>query len=231
MNKLSKLITTSAFIMVVGLSIASTSLQAKADTQTEVGLSTTKVVGVNKMIINNGMYLNSDVHQQKYLTYLVNEYAPDSIGDWQAAFAERNKVEAAMPKPENIKAGVSGASDQFEFAPQLDITKDNSTGSADSKKKLVIKLPDGSTIFSDLGEGEFSKVLPGDPMTQPEMMAKITAEQKLMADFEQAVDSNNASAIKDVLPKVLADYQKITQQMVQLSEQLKSDPNTSDNSK
>lgn len=98
LNKLSKLIAAGTLIMVVGLSIAGTSLQAKAsDTQAGVESAISKVGGMKRMIINSGEHLYSDVHQQKYLTYLVNEFAPEAINDWQAAFAERNKVKAAMP--------------------------------------------------------------------------------------------------------------------------------------
>lgn len=41
----------------------------------------------------------SEVHQQAYLTYLVKEYDPESLDQWQDAFAERKKADADMPKP------------------------------------------------------------------------------------------------------------------------------------
>lgn len=226
MNKLSKLIAASAFVMVVGLSISGASLQAKAsDLQTGgVGLAIPKLVGV-KHIMNHGEYLNSDVHQQKYLTYLVNEYVPESIGDWQAAFAERNKVAATMPKPDNIKVeAVSAASYQIGHAEQIDITNDMDNAFAGPNKTILIKLQDGTTL-TDPGEGKLTKAVPMDQATQDQMEAEMTAAIQLKADFEQAVASNSANAFKEVLPKVLADYQKMTQQMAKFSEHLKSGAN------
>jgi len=227
LNKLSKLIAASAFVMLAGLSITGASLQAKpSDHQTGgVGLAIPKLVGVKHMIMNHGEYLNSGVHQQKYLTYLVNEYLPESLGDWQTAFAERNKVEAAMPKPDNIKLeAVSGVSYQIGHAEQIDITKDTDSAFAGPSETIMIKLPDG-TALTEPGEGKFMKALPMDQETQDKMEAEMTAAIQLKADFEQAVASNSASAFKEVLPRVLADYQKMTQQMAKFSEQLKSDTN------
>ena len=224
MNKLSKLIAASAFVMVVGLSISGASLQAKAsDLQTEgVGLAIPKLVGV-KHIINHGEYLNSDVHQQKYLTYLVNEYVPESISDWQAALAERNKVAATMPKPDNIIVeAVKGASFQIGHGEQIDITKDIDDEFPGPNKTIVIKLQDGTTL-TDPDEGKFTKAVPMDQATQDQMEAEMTAAIQLKADFEQAVASNSANAFKEVLPKVLADYQKMTQQMAKFNDHLKSD--------
>ena len=227
MNKLSKLIAASAFVMVVGLNITGASLQAKpSDHQTgEVGLAIPKPVGVTHMSMNHGEYLNSGVHQQKYLTYLVNEYLPESLVDWQTAFAERNKVEAAMPKPDNIKVeAVSGVSYQIGLAEQIDITKDMDSAFAGPSETIMFKLPDG-TALTELGEGKFMKALPMDQATQDKMEAEMTAAIQLKADFEQAVASNSASAFKEVLPRVLADYQKTTQQMAEFSEHLKSGAN------
>ncbi|MHB8076794.1 hypothetical protein [Desulfosporosinus fructosivorans] len=221
MNKLSKLIAASAFVMVVGLSISGASLQAKASDLVNEGVGlATKPVGVQH-IMSHGEYLNSDVHQQKYLTYLVNEYLPESLGDWQAAFAERNKVEATMPKPDKVEA-VSGVSYQLGHAEQIDITQDTDSAFAGPSKTIMIKLPDG-TALTEPGEGKFMKALPMDQETQDKMEAEMKAAIQLNTDFEQAVASNSASAFKEVLPRVLADYQKMTQQMAKFSEQLKSD--------
>lgn len=231
LNKLSKLIAAGTFVMVVGLSVAGTSLHAKAsDTQTGVKSVISRTAGANHRVFN-GEYLFSNVHQQKYLTYLVNEFVPETINDWQAAFAERNKVEAAMPKPTPIDIeAIQGLHEDLEISTQIGAIEDGENAFWVPSKTVVIKTLDGMAI-ADSNNGDFFKAVPMDQQMQDTMnddvfalpIAEMKEANQLQVDFEQAVVSNDANAIKNLLPKVLADYQKTTQQMADFNEQFKLD--------
>lgn len=128
------------------------------------------------------------VHEQAYLTTLVKTYTPDSLSQWQTAFAERKQVledlKAKFPPPEG-KAGEGPKGDR----PKGDHPKGDH--------------PKGDRPHGDKGHQPPPS---GDVTLPPEVAARIALEK----EFTDAVKASDATAIAQVLPKLLTEYQAET---------------------
>jgi len=136
--------------------------------------------------------LLSKVHQQRYLTYLVKEFDPAALPDWEKAFAERN---VASEKFEQMLKSAPGSL-AVSFPEGAPIEK--------GEVKIETKsgqLADGKKLFttSCIGTADLDQ---------------FNARIQVQKEFETAVENNDPAAIKNVLPKALADYRQTTEDML-----------------
>lgn len=165
-------------------SVASAQEGAKAAVCTPAMVASTPIIPVISM--------DNDVHEQMYLTYLVKEYAPDSLAGWQRAFADRNQAlktqeEKAVPVVESVPAAMGS-------------TVESSSANAKG-------LPSGK---DSIKAAETVPALEAADKIDPALDAKIKAQIKLSEDFAKAVANKDAKAIASLLPKVLDDYKNTT---------------------
>lgn len=134
----------------------------------------------------------SEVHQQRYLTYLAKEFDPAALPDWEKAFADR-KV----------------ASDKFEQMLKS------------SPRSVEITLPEGAPLQNGEVkiEMEPGQAVEGKRLFTTSYIGAADSDQfntriQVQKEFETAVENNDPAAIKNVLPKVLAGYRQATEDML-----------------
>lgn len=134
----------------------------------------------------------SDVHQQRYLTYLVKEFDPEALPDWEKAFADRK---AASEKFEQMVESTQG-----------EITVSLPEGMQVQKGEVKVEVEPGQ-----LGEGnKFFSVSSFSASDKAQFDARI----QMQKEFENAVEKNDTAAIKNILPTILADYRQGTEDML-----------------
>lgn len=142
-------------------------------------------------------FMASDVHQQNYLRYLVKEYDPDSLTQWEKAFADRKDVRQRLEQ--KLK---DSAPDSPDFAGIITVTLADSA--ADSTTGMCItEVNKGSVKCTE------DKVF----VTTTSSCGQIGIQEKLYDDFEKDVELGDASAIKNDLPKILEGYKRLTEDM------------------
>lgn len=192
-----------------------------------------------------GGYLNSEVHQKAYLTYLVKEYSPESMGEWEKAFAERKQVSGSMPKEIAVRLKGSLSQDgQPEagkvFKLKIDPALRGSGGEADlplpKEKMLFFGINNGDGTLPPLPEGlpegvkdvVAKRVNVTMPSLDAKKMEEIKARADLMAEFDKAVESGSADSIRSLLPRILEDYREATARMAKFQEELKKEQTKQD---
>lgn len=134
----------------------------------------------------------SDVHQQRYLTYLVKEFDPQALPDWEKAFADRK---AASELFEQVVKSTQGT-----------VAVCLSGGTSVQTGEVKVEVEPGQS-----GEGnKFFSVSSFSASDKPQFDARLQVQK----EFESAVEKNDPAAIKNVLPKVLEEYRQGTQDML-----------------
>ncbi|HWP95502.1 MAG TPA: hypothetical protein VN426_01510 [Syntrophomonadaceae bacterium] len=136
----------------------------------------------------------SEVHQQRYLNYLVKEYDPQAMPEWEKAFAERK---VASDKFEQI---VKSNAQKFSTSGTISI----GTSKVETGKQGEINIEK----LSDQANGSFTVKL-AETSDNKQLDERIQVQK----EFEKAVENNDPAAIKSVLPKILADYRQATDDM------------------
>jgi len=178
-----------------------------------------------------GLFLSADVHEQAYLTFLVKEYALDSMTEWKEAFAERKKVNAEMKGKISLlikdAPGVPGEEISVDGDMRIKYFVVRSAGANDDgstpplplNKEIITVLKDGVATGSQeqkdiiFKAGEFVSAKPDQ-----QLLERFKAEAELQEAFAKAVESEDAAAIGAVLPKILADYKENTEQLKKVPE-------------
>ncbi|MDF2959825.1 MAG: hypothetical protein K0S39_1560 [Paenibacillus sp.] len=178
--------------------------------------------------------LQSESHERNYLKLLVKAYTPESEAAWSAAFEERKQVEKLLPK---AAAAVKALPKDEVQIQKLD--KDAVPPVTEDGKEPVVKVKpvDGQewnkTFVVRLekahsgagGEGQsilpLGAALPDDILKAAESGHEVPPQLKLQMDFTKAVEADDASAIKELLPQLLEDYKNKTVQLGKVAEKLK----------
>ncbi|NPV93267.1 MAG: hypothetical protein HPY50_21115 [Firmicutes bacterium] len=238
MKELFKAAVYSALLAVLGVSLVMVSPpvsmvsaeEASPDKGGPVSFMTAPAVGMSIM--------GSEVHQQAYLTYLVEEYTPESMSDWSAAFEERKRVAAEFPGKrlliEKITAPGEAGAASIRVEPLTPEQLEEGLPAVPGEgREIVIKFSDGKEVktFETKGEartgtvtlekGDGKDVLIYKAEKPGEIPAEIKARMELYQSFEQAVESRDASGLKSLLPKILDDYKQVTQEMDKTAEEIK----------
>lgn len=238
MRNLFKAAAYSVLLVMLGAALVVTApagMVTAGETKTEpvVMVSAVGVVGS----VGGPGFLGSEVHQQAYLTYLVNEFAPGTMGDWSAAFAERKKVVAEFPgKGVFVKRVGNGEGGGITYrvdemtpeklklsVPEASAVKKGFVIKFDGKEVKTFELKDGEVPeLPTVEKGAATDVFiqKAGPLT-PEQVAEMKAKQELYKSFEQAVESKDATKLKEMMPKILDDYKLITQKISQANEEMK----------
>jgi hypothetical protein len=199
-------------LLVMGLLLTVAVWNVYADDATTTTTTTTTTAAAATRVVNftgitgdgvfTGGFLGSAVHEQAYLTYLVKEYSPESLANWQEAFAARN--EAIKAAKENAQTSVPSKDAIFE-AEKI----------ADKPVAITIKgLDNGDPLPGTDIQGDKAQVITiiGKEVSA-ETKAELQAKTELYQKFENAVANSDAAAIKAVLPDLLTDYNKNTEQL------------------
>ena len=188
-------------VMVLGMIIGGSVQCLAADSfAAQTTKTETVAVAVGSPILD---FMASEVHQQNYLRYLVKEYDPASLPQWEKAFAARKDARQQLEQK----------------------LRDSIPGSSDLSGVFTVTLADTAAIScTDLSITEVSKgsaEVSGDKVFVTSSLdseklnhAEVVSQDKLYSDFEQAVELGDAAAIKVDLPKILDKYQQLTEDMV-----------------
>lgn len=159
--------------------------------------------------------LNSEVHEQNYLKMLAKAYDPDSLTEWEDAFADRTRVTDKIKEQivksidiDNIKTEIITV-DGEEIAHDLNISE---------AAPLVINGKDAVKLeqleLETIGEVSHDGVIESGMCSvnvDKEMSKKLT----LYKEFADAVSSSNEEELKKILPQILDDYRAQTDKMEQ----------------
>ncbi|MDF2648317.1 MAG: hypothetical protein K0Q73_4122 [Paenibacillus sp.] len=176
-------------------------------------------------------------HERNYWKLLASTYAPETLSDWKKALEDRKQVESEFPKP--------------TFAKKVLIKKDAETGKTDEKVLTeddalqleglpasvtavpavpavpsvainsdgVVTEPVKDFKIEQLPQGiPFEAAVAGDIM-KAELPESFKRQQKLT----EAVEADDAEAIKSILPELLKDYVKHTEELRELTKKLKTE--------
>ncbi|MDQ0903630.1 hypothetical protein [Paenibacillus sp. V4I7] len=174
-------------------------------------------------------------HERNYWKLLASTYAPETLSDWKKALEDRKQVESEFPKP--------------TFSKKVIIKKDAETGKTDEKvltedDALQLEgLPASVTAAPALpsatinSDGEITpptkdimikqlvtQALPLEGAVAGDIMkAELPESFKRQQKLTEAVEADDAEAIKSLLPELLKDYVKQTEELRELTKKLKTE--------
>lgn len=144
--------------------------------------------------------LATDVHEQMYLTYLVKEFAPETLPAWQQVFKERNEVLAEMNKK----------LEELSISATPDVT-----GQVTVKQGTASTTADGIVTITVSDVKDVKELGTCTVTTTATISAEAKAREELQNKFSQAVEKRDTKAIAELLPKILEDYKKATNDLKQ----------------
>lgn len=179
--------------------------------------------------------LMQPTHERNYWKMLASTYAPETLSDWKKALEDRKQVESEFPKP--------------TFAKKVIIKKDAETGKTDEKVLTeddalqleglpasvtavpavpsaaiatdgVITPPTKDIMIKQL----VTQALPFEGAVAGDIMKAEPSESfKRQQKLTEAVEADDAEAIKSILPELLKDYVKQTEELRELTKKLKTE--------
>lgn len=193
--------------------------------------------------------LNQPAHERNYLKMLATTYAPDTLADWKKALDDRKQAEAELPKPTFAQTVTISSKDVAEGAVQV-VPAEGAAFVASLEGGIAIEtLPALPTLtaaeIKDLPEGAahptkgfFTTITKSDgTLTEPItrllpveagvasdiMIAKPVESEsmKLQQKLTEAVEADDAEAIRAILPDVLKDFIKGTADMREMTTKIK----------
>lgn len=200
MKRIAKLI---MVVMVIGMVIGGSIPCLAADPPALEAVKTgTVAVAVGSPVLN---FMASEVHEQNYLRYLIKDYDPAALPQWEKAFAARK--DARQQWEQKLKDSLPTAS---ELSGAVTVTF------ADTAAFPCLEALPGKVSISEGNLAEISgdKVFVTAVESKELNNAEVAVQDKLYSDFEQAVELGDAAAIKAALPKILDKYQQLTEDMV-----------------
>lgn len=153
---------------------------------------------------------NASVHQQTYYSLLAEKYAPDTTAGWDAAFAERQKLQEQL---KSLKSSKDELRSTFEA----------------KRKELQDKLQKGEITKEELQKQlqDLKGSFKGAPTGSAEdFKAEHEARQALQKQFTDAVASKDAEKIKAALTALLDQYKKDNQQLAAKIAELQANQQT-----
>lgn len=139
-------------------------------------------------------------HRQMYLTLLAEKFSPDSVDEWEAAFAERKKLttqwKALHAGEEKSDVEKKALKEQFKQLAQ-DLNKKVESGelTKEQMKQQLIEWRD-----TNLGDAKKDLI---QARNKEELSQKREQFKQLHEEFDTAIEFGDADKIKAVLPKLL----------------------------
>ncbi|MDQ0917895.1 hypothetical protein [Paenibacillus sp. V4I5] len=179
--------------------------------------------------------LMQPTHERNYWKLLASTYAPETLSDWKKALEDRKQVESEFPKP--------------TFSKKVIIKKDAETGKTDEKVLTeddalqleglpasvtaapalpsvainsdgVVTPPTKDIVIKQL----VTQALPLEGAVAGDIMkAELPESFKRQQKLTEAVEADDAEAIKSLLPELLKDYVKQTKELRELTKKLKTE--------
>jgi hypothetical protein len=195
--------------------------------------------------------LNQPAHERNYLKLLATTYAPDTLADWKKALDDRKQAEDELPKPTFAKTltiskdGENGAVQVFPSSDTSDATFITSFAGGEAIEALpalpaltaeeLKNLPEGAVapqhVFitraaqADGTTPELTtRLLPVEAGVASDIMVAKPVESesmKLQQKLTDAVEADDAEAIRAILPDLLKDFVKGTEDMRELAKKIK----------
>lgn len=225
---------------------ASAADDAASETKPSAEITQSKPIMVKSVAasrIGSGL-LMQPAHERNYLKLLVGAYAPDSLDAWKQALEDRKQAESELPKPSfKIRTATPATkADGAALAPVNPAETKTFTLQA-----APVVLPDGETPkLLPLGEARMitiskdgkvdsvpsiqalpveAGVVSGDIMkaTRIDMAnpAELPESFKRQQKLAEAVEADDTATIVSLLPELLEDYKKETENIRSLAKTLK----------
>jgi hypothetical protein len=193
--------------------------------------------------------LNQPAHERNYLKMLATTYAPDTLADWKKALDDRKQAEADLPKPTFAKTVTISSKDVADGAVQVFPSEGATFVTSFEGGKAIEALPALPTLtateIKDLPEGvahptkgfitsitksdgtapeQITRLLPVEAGVASDIMVAKPVESesmKLQQKLTEAVEADDAEAIRAILPDLLKDFVKGTEDMRDMTKQIK----------
>lgn len=169
--------------------------------------------------------LNNPIHQRNYWKLLVQAYAPESVDAWTNALDERKQLEASFPVTDagHVITFKGNLPDGLEMSEQRDAEEPQNTLRIQIDKsgnnQHIAKFTDPSGNVMAMPTTDILKLHEesGDATINKEP----TPEVQRLTKLNEAVEANDADAIRTLLPQLLEDYRKQTAELKADIERLK----------
>ncbi|OAS14715.1 hypothetical protein [Paenibacillus oryzisoli] len=193
--------------------------------------------------------LNQPAHERNYLKMLATTYAPDTLADWKKALDDRKQAEADLPKPSFAQTITISSKDTADGALQVVPAEGATFVTSLEGGKAIEALPLLPTLtaaeIKDLPEGvtfptkgltasitksdgtlpeQITRVLPVEAGVASDIMIAKPVESesmKLQQKLADAVEADDAEAIRAILPDLLKDFVKGTADMREMTAKIK----------
>ncbi|CAN7244443.1 hypothetical protein [Paenibacillus sp. LjRoot56] len=193
--------------------------------------------------------LNQPAHERNYLKMLATTYAPDTLADWKKALDDRKQAEADLPKPSFAQTVTISSKDAADGAVQVFPSSDATFITSIEGGKAIEALPLLPALTTDelknLPEGvaaptkgfitsitksdgtapeQITRLLPVEAGVASDIMIAKPVESesmKLQQKLTDAVEADDAEAIRAILPDLLKDFVKGTEDMRDITKKIK----------
>lgn len=193
--------------------------------------------------------LGQPAHERNYLKLLATTYASDTLTDWKKALDDRKQVEADLPKPTFAKTITISSKDAADGAVQVFPSEGAAFVTSFEGGKAIEVLPPLPTLtaaeIKDLPEGvahptkgfitsitksdgtapeQITRLLPVEAGVASDIMIAKPVESesmKLQQKLTDAVEADDAEVIRAILPDLLKDFVKGTEDMREMIKNIK----------
>ncbi|WP_134682503.1 hypothetical protein [Brevibacillus migulae] len=140
-------------------------------------------------------------HEQQYMLLLAEKYTPDKVAEWKAVFAEREQLFAKWKSVrEKQKLDPHLVEKKEQYKKYRDVLKQK-VGNGEITKDQM------KTMLTEWKEKNF----PEKAKLDAERRERRAAFRQTRQAFDEAIASGNESAIRSVLPKLLAQEKEKNQ--------------------
>ncbi|MGG1555445.1 hypothetical protein [Paenibacillus ferrarius] len=182
--------------------------------------------------------------ERSYWKLLAATYAPETAADWKKALDDRKEVEAQLPKTASFTKAIQapllkeGSANEGQ-ALEDTVTLTPAPESPDSTEaKPVASLPiltplpiaEGVTIVTravpadGASSATLTQALPVEGLPADVIMKAEPSEEAIrLQKLAEAVDADDATAIQSLLPQLLQDYIKQTDELRSMVNHLQSE--------
>lgn len=154
--------------------------------------------------------LRLGTHRQMYLTLLAEKYTPESVGEWQAAFAERERLVAEWKATR--KKGGENEKQHEEFRKKVRELHEQVKSGKLTREQMKEKI-------RELHVQHFGD----DGAVDKEGLRELLEQFKQThEEFDAAIESGDEAKIKAVLPKLLEEVKTVNAHLAKKLEQKKN---------
>ncbi|WP_282937960.1 hypothetical protein [Paenibacillus sp. RC67] len=177
--------------------------------------------------------------QRNYLKLLATTYTPESLGEWKQALDERKQVESEMPKPKvmnsvtitksadsiSVKGAEAGDSAkqlrlyQITMPENTETEKQNEASSSDKAEAARVQISKEGAVMKNITQAVPVEVKDASDIMKVELPESFKRQQKLA----EAVDAEDATTIRSLLPELLKDYKQDTDNLRKLAKEIEAD--------